>query len=195
MSVLQCILIVTPLFNEFGIESWEEIQVIMVLLMHTQMKEAIINLVRAGLTINMYRMRHLFYILHINQQECWIAMNQAADAWFDNKLTLNLGGKNLKPPTPDTHFLTEEEQVGSPEPIPIPLPTRDRREAPVEVMSGKGETEELWSGSLVSPCELQAGTPRCCSWVRFQGSVIECLSQIYSALLRGRQAKNDTAFI
>jgi len=42
----------------------------MVLLMHTPMKEAIINLVRAGLTINMYRIRHLFYILHINQQEC-----------------------------------------------------------------------------------------------------------------------------
>lgn len=61
------------------------------------MKEPIINLVRAGLTINMYRIRHLFYILHINQPECWIAMNQTPDAWFDNKSTLNLGVENLKP--------------------------------------------------------------------------------------------------
>jgi len=45
-------------------------------------------------------------------------MNQAVDAWFDNKLTLNLGGENLKLPP----FLTEEVQVETPEPIPIPLP-------------------------------------------------------------------------
>lgn len=63
------------------------------------MKEPIINLARAGLTINMYHIRHLFYILHINQPQCWIAMNQTLDAWFDNKSTLNLGGENLKPST------------------------------------------------------------------------------------------------
>ena len=61
---------VTPPFNEFGIGSGEEIQVITVKPIHTAMKEAIINLVRAGLTINMYHVRHLFYILHINQPEC-----------------------------------------------------------------------------------------------------------------------------
>ncbi len=75
-------------------------------------------------------------------------MNQAADAWFDNKLTLNLGGKNLKLPP---HFPAEEEQVGSPEPVPVPLPMRDRREAPMEVTLRKGEAGELWPGFLVSP--------------------------------------------
>lgn len=65
--------------------------------MHTPMKEPIINLPRAALTINMYRIRHLFYILHINQPECWIAMNQPLDAWFDNKSTLILGRENLQP--------------------------------------------------------------------------------------------------
>lgn len=67
LSVLQCILIVTPLFNEFGIGSGEEIQVMMALLMQTPTKESVINLPRTALTINMYHIRHLFYILHINQ--------------------------------------------------------------------------------------------------------------------------------